>query len=652
MTDLSGQYLGRYYLAERLGEGGMAVVYKAYDTRLERDVAIKIIRSGAFPPDALGELLKRFEREAKSLAKLSHPNIVKVYDYGEHEGSPYLVMEYLPGGTLKKLLEKPMPWQDAIRLILPIARGVAYAHQRGILHRDIKPANILITESGEPMLSDFGIAKLFEVDQTTALTGSGMAIGTPEYMAPEQWTGITSPQSDLYSLGIVLYEMVTGRKPYVADTPAAILIKQATEPLPSPRKFVNDLPEPLDLVLIKTLAKEPKDRYGDLKAFIGGLENLGVGMPAVPAPEQQPAGPVTQQTLLQDAGETIRAAVAAEQAVQDETILASVEQAEPGQSERQTSQKDSIAARLAKFFTTSLRSVFAKSRNKVPVIAIVVFVVGMAGFVFFNRLSAPPLFFSGVSDGDIQIYSFKRETVTQITQTVGGVRNWSPAIDVGGKIYFTSDRTGQAEIFGFDSNTGELWQITDTPGQAESWSPAIGSDAKIYFTSNRTGKAEIFGFDSNTGELWQITDTPGQAESWSPTIGIGANIYFTSDRTGKAEIFGFDSNSGELWQVTDTPGQAESWSPAIGSDAKIYFTSNRTGKAEIFGFNTKTGELWQETDTPGQAESWSPVIRGRNIYFTSDRSGMSQIYLLDSEELAVTDFESWTKELSERSPDN
>ena len=274
MTDLSGQYLGRYYLKEQLGEGGMAVVYKAYDTRLERDVAVKIIRSGAFPTDALTEVLKRFEREAKALAKFSHPNIVKVHDYGEYEGSPYLVMEYLSGGTLKKLLGELIPWRDAVRLILPVARSVSYAHHRGVLHRDIKPANILITESGEPMLSDFGIAKMFEGEQTTALTGSGMAIGTPEYMAPEQWTGTTSPGSDLYSLGVVLYEMVAGRKPYVADTPAAILIKQATEPLPSPRKFANDLPEALELVLVKALAKEPNDRYQDVTAFVTALENL------------------------------------------------------------------------------------------------------------------------------------------------------------------------------------------------------------------------------------------------------------------------------------------------------------------------------------------------------------------------------------------
>jgi serine/threonine protein kinase len=299
MADLSGQYLGRYYLSERLGEGGMAVVYKAYDTRLERDVAIKIIRSAAFHEEELGQVLKRFEREAKSLAKLSHPNIVKVHDYGEHEGSPYLVMEYLPGGTLKKLLGKPIPWQEAVRLLLPVARGVAYAHQHGILHRDIKPANVLITDSGEPMLSDFGIAKLFESGETTALTGSGMAIGTPEYMAPEQWNGTTSPQSDLYSLGIVFYEMVAGRKPYIADTPAAILIKQATEPLPLPRQFAVDLPAPVEAILIKALAKDPKDRYPDVNAFVAALENLNAMVPAVSAivaPVEKPAQPAPKES--------------------------------------------------------------------------------------------------------------------------------------------------------------------------------------------------------------------------------------------------------------------------------------------------------------------------------------------------------------------
>ncbi len=253
----------------------MASVYKAFDTRLERDVAVKIIRTDMFIPAALNQVLKRFEREAKSLAKLSHPNIVSIIDYGEHEGVPYLVMEYLPGGTLKdRLASQHLTWQNSFHLLLPVARALQFSHQQGIIHRDIKPSNILITQSGEPMLSDFGIAKILEGEESTALTGTGVGIGTPEYMAPEQWVGETSPRSDLYSLGVVLYEMVTGRKPYTADTPAAILLKQANYPLPRPRQFAVDLPDRVEKVILKVLAKKPEDRYSSMEEFSTALENL------------------------------------------------------------------------------------------------------------------------------------------------------------------------------------------------------------------------------------------------------------------------------------------------------------------------------------------------------------------------------------------
>ena len=146
MGNLIGQSIGRYHILEQLGEGGMATVYKAYDTRLERDVAVKVLRTELFAPSVFERILKRFEREAKALGKLSHPNIVNVHDYGEHDNQPYLVMEYLPGGTLKDKLGRPMPWQEAVRLLIPIAEALAYAHEHGILHRDVKPSNILLAE--------------------------------------------------------------------------------------------------------------------------------------------------------------------------------------------------------------------------------------------------------------------------------------------------------------------------------------------------------------------------------------------------------------------------------------------------------------------------------------------------------------------------
>ncbi|MEW5941247.1 MAG: serine/threonine-protein kinase, partial [Chloroflexota bacterium] len=187
MPTLTGQSLGRYHILEQLGEGGMATVYKAYDTRLEADVAVKVIRTENLAPTLVEAALKRFEREAKALARLTHPNIVKVTDYGEHEGKPFLVMEYLPGGTLKARLGQPIPWQEAARILLPIARALDFAHRQNMIHRDVKPSNILVTSDGEPMLTDFGVAKILDLQGALTLTGTGMGIGTPEYMAPEQW---------------------------------------------------------------------------------------------------------------------------------------------------------------------------------------------------------------------------------------------------------------------------------------------------------------------------------------------------------------------------------------------------------------------------------------------------------------------------------
>ncbi len=184
-------------------------------------------------------------------------------------------MEYLPGGNLKDRLKgQPLPWQDSFHMILPVARALQFSHKQGIIHRDVKPSNILITLSDEPMLSDFGIAKILEGEGNTSLTGTGVGIGTPEYMAPEQWVGKTSPQSDLYSLGVVLYEMVTGRKPYTADTPAALLLKQANDPLPRPRYLVPELPDRVEKIILKALSKKPEERYSGMEEFIFTLENL------------------------------------------------------------------------------------------------------------------------------------------------------------------------------------------------------------------------------------------------------------------------------------------------------------------------------------------------------------------------------------------
>lgn len=307
MPNLSGQSIGRYHILEKLGEGGMATVYKAYDTRLERNVAVKVLRTEMFSPVLLEEVLQRFEREAKSLAKLSHPNIVNILDYGEHEEMPYLIMEFLPGGTLKQQLGQAIPWREAVRMILPVASGLSYAHQNGIIHRDVKPSNILLQATKSAVLTDFGIAKLLEGVEGQTLTGSGVGVGTPEYMAPEQGIGAheIDARADIYSLGIVLYEMVTGRKPYIADTPMAVVLKQMTDPLPRPTEFVPDLPEKIEHILLKALAKEPDDRYQSMDALVKALEETTREVKTtheVPADKLQPppSAPAPDPTKLSE----------------------------------------------------------------------------------------------------------------------------------------------------------------------------------------------------------------------------------------------------------------------------------------------------------------------------------------------------------------
>jgi serine/threonine protein kinase len=285
MKNLIGQSIGRYRILGPLGMGGMATVYKAFDTQLERDVVIKFIRQDILQGENAEILLKRFKREARVLAKLSHPNILTLLDYGEHEGQLYLVTSYMPGGNLKERMSNLIPWEEAARLLAPIARALEYAHSQGILHRDIKPANILISPSGIPILADFGIAKIFKSNEMASLTDaaqtdpsqltlSGAGIGTLDYMAPEQMHGQADQRSDIYSLGAVFYELVTGHRPYTGDMLVALLMLHGSVPLPLPREYVPSLPNKVEQVIVRALARRPEDRYQNIGEFAQILEAL------------------------------------------------------------------------------------------------------------------------------------------------------------------------------------------------------------------------------------------------------------------------------------------------------------------------------------------------------------------------------------------
>jgi len=291
LSNLIGLALGRYNLLEKLGDGGMAVVYKAYDTHLECEVAVKVIRTDHLGPAVLDRALKRFELEAKAVARLDHPNIIKVTDYGEYEGKPYLVMPYLPGGTLKQYIthNTRISWLEASQLLVPVAEALGYAHEQRLIHRDVKPSNIMLISNGIPMLTDFGVAKVLDEEMTRDLTGTAATVGTPEYMAPEQVMSKTvDHRADIYALGVVFFEMITGRRPYEADTPMAVLVKHASAPPPRPQEFLPDLPFEVERVLLKALQKDPANRYQSMAEFAAALVALEKTIVVAPPPQITP----------------------------------------------------------------------------------------------------------------------------------------------------------------------------------------------------------------------------------------------------------------------------------------------------------------------------------------------------------------------------
>ena len=249
--------IGRYQIKDELGRGGMAVVYQAIDPSFDRQVAIKVL-----PREMLHDpqFRSRFEREFKIVAALEHPSIVPVYDVGEENGQPYYVMRYMTGGSLANLIDKgKVSLQDTARIIEKVALALAYAHKKGIIHRDLKPDNILFDGNGDPFISDFGVAKLTE--KSAGLTGNGI-VGTPAYMSPEQAKGSESDsQSDIYSLGVIVYQMLSGQQPYRSDTPMGVVIKHITDPIPDILKANPDLPAEVDFVIKNALAKDKTRRY-------------------------------------------------------------------------------------------------------------------------------------------------------------------------------------------------------------------------------------------------------------------------------------------------------------------------------------------------------------------------------------------------------
>ena len=306
MDNLIGKQLGPYRILEQIGLGGMTTVYKAYHATMDRYVAIKVLPAHMSSDP---RFQKRFEREAKVIARLEHARILPVYDYGQADGQLYLVMRYIEIGTLKeRLAAGPMDLAEVSRMMRQVGGALTYAHQLGVVHRDVKPSNVLLDAQGDCYLTDFGLSRIME--SSIKLTKSGVGVGTPAYMSPEQGQGDkVDVRSDIYSLGVMLYEMVTGQVPYQAETPMAVVLKHISAPLPLPREVKPGIPQGVERVILKAMAKDPADRFQTAREMVTALDTAAqmaeadaltkgmAGQPATAKETQQPSERVLAQVV-------------------------------------------------------------------------------------------------------------------------------------------------------------------------------------------------------------------------------------------------------------------------------------------------------------------------------------------------------------------
>lgn len=300
--NLSGRQIGGYEILDVIGQGGMATVYRARQMSMQRIVALKVLPRQLMQDDTY---MQRFHREVEIVSRLEHRNIVPVHDFGEFEGQPYIVMRYLPAGSVDDLLgQSPLAFDLALKIVEQIAPALDYAHNKGVLHRDLKPSNILMDENGDAYLTDFGIARVLSENQGGISITTRHVVGTPAYMSPEQAQGQPlDNRSDIYALGVMLFEMTTGQRPFHADTPYGVAVLQVTAAPPSPRALNPQIPPALEHVIHRTLKKKPAERYHSAVALAEAARRAvdgvsvhdtvpGIAKPTKPVAVRQPQQPV------------------------------------------------------------------------------------------------------------------------------------------------------------------------------------------------------------------------------------------------------------------------------------------------------------------------------------------------------------------------
>lgn len=627
---LIGASLGSYEIIEAIGEGGMARIYRGYHAELNRDAAIKVINWGLQEDP---EVTERFRREAQAIAKLRHPNIVQIFDFGKHTSGYFMAMEFIDGDDLAVTMRECrarqtlLPKDKIIRIIRDVAAALDYAHSQGVIHRDVKPSNIMINQEGQSILTDFGLVMLpAHASQATL----GNTFGTPHYVAPEQAISSAAAvaASDLYSLGIILFELTTGQLPFDDDSPLSVALKHVSDLPPPPTRVNPELARGVEDVILRVLAKDPGDRFttaGEMAAALQAAWGNGLGSgvsghdslsPPMLPPNVPPSGEVPNMTLPNSAA-----------------APPVVERVESGAAKQQLWQKRNSNSWLGVITVGLIGVVFG---------ALIAFLYGgySGSFNGFGSISLPTESNAAVA---IQPTDTPTSTAT-LTSTPTDTSLPPTATPTDTPLVLPTDTPALTPTSTETPTTTPTSTSTTapTPIPRPTFTPTpAGLSGKILFKTDRSGRTEIYQMDANGDN-----QLPLPREEWSTYAQLQARQSQSPD--GASQIVVRGAGQYDLWwvgletgvelRVTST-GQPEydpAWSPV---DNRIAYVSEQTGNGDIYVLNldgSANVRLTDNTNNFDKHPTWSPD--GRRIAYWSDMgfAGNRQIFVIDLQSREIT----------------
>ncbi len=666
-----GQTFNGYRITSYIARGGMGVVYKGEQESLSRPVAIKLLYPHLSSDESFRE---RFSREARAAAQLTHPNIVRVIDFGRHNDSHYMVLDYIEGESLREYLSRlhqdglVLRTDRLVKILREVAMALGYAHDQGFVHRDVKPGNILLTRDGRALLTDFGVVKSTHLSQ---LTNAGAVIGTPEYVAPEQSLDAAAigPAADQYSLGIVAYEMLTGRVPFQGQTPTAMLRMHMSEPPPPPTLFAGWLPPAAEAVVLQALAKQPQDRHPSVTAFVDRLEEALLQQPApasTPAPWQTRAG---------EAATTGAATVGAFDASYAAMTPGNQPPPPPPVTPATTDGGGSgsgrrwLASGLAGLFLLLLLGcsiggyfVFLRDDDDDDLAAATATSsVGIGGPAETEQIAAEsPI----ASDPTATVPEPVEPTATDVVEEPTEPEATEEETEEATATEEEASPTPQescTEFILFATHRGEVHDsqiyIMNVDGsnqrqltfaRGHSWGPRVSPDGSMFVFSSvapgehsdhsatgggthGSGNHQIYLSAIDGGSIDNLTvgsTAWNNAWAWSPD---GSLITFTSDRHGNWELYTMSPDGSGIVRLTNTP-ENEGW-PSWTPDGRfIVYSSDETGTSEVYIMNNDGTNRRQLTDLPDRFNTYPFVSPdGTKIVFSSQVTAVNEgeIYVMD-----------------------